>query len=125
MNNQDPNQHPGVGQPIQNGAGNGRCNGRGANNPAPPLYAQAPGLDPGAIAQLAQALQIMQVNNRGNGRPKTIQCKGFKMGESWQAYKQYFRENVRAQCSYRHDQINEVACIHVGSKLEPGPTLAA
>ena len=104
--------------------------GGGGVNPNPPAAVAAAGAlppDPTVVA-LTAALRDMMAGPRQNARPREIRCKSYKMGDSWKCFKDYFRENIRAHYNYHPGQIVEInnACCHwIGSKLEPGPTLAA
>ena len=72
-------------------------------------------------------LQERTANANAAPRVRAINCKSFKIGEPWDQYAVYFRENIRASHGLAHGDaaLNPACCSWIGSKLEAGPTLTA
>ena len=79
-----------------------------------------------ALAQLA-TLQDRSANALAAPRVRAINCKSYKIGEDWNHYSMYFRENIRATYGYAHGvpALDAACCSWIGSKLDAGPTLTA
>ena len=63
-------------------------------------------------------------------RVRAINCGTFCMGQDWETFRDYYRENVRAAHGLTHgdddaDELDEACCNFIGSKLEPGATMTA
>ena len=84
-----------------------------------------------AIRALTEAFRDMMADRAADPRPtrvRTVNCRSYKMGEEWNSYKVYFRENVRASFGYtsaQMDELNAACCQWIATKLEPGATLTA
>ena len=81
-----------------------------------------------ALMGILNRLAIAE-ENRGQTKPKAIQCRMFKLGESWTNFSMHFVECIRTAHSFElpRDQAKlDAACLSwIASKLEPGPTLIA
>ena len=89
-----------------------------------------------SLADILARLTVLSDNEQtaqtapATPRVRMINCKPFSIGQDWNSFKVYYRENVRAAHGLKHgdddaDQLDEACCSFIGSKLEPGATLTA
>ena len=84
------------------------------------------------LASMADTLQqvvTLQANPGGKPKPKAIQCKSFKLGESWPSYVTHFVECVKAAHGFKlpdeRTDLDNACILWLPTKLEQGPTLSA
>ena len=84
-------------------------------------------VDADLLAQLLQ--QLTTATTARINAPRAINCRNFRMGESWGDFKTYFMENVRASHQLTlpadRDRLERACCSFLPTKLDPGPTLTA
>ena len=82
-----------------------------------------------ATQEQARAVQADEVGARQRVRPKTINCRMFKLGENWTNFSKHFVECVKAAHGFRRpaedDELYAECLSWLPSKLEPGPTFIA
>ena len=74
------------------------------------------------VTQLAQARITPQ-------RPKAVNCRMYKLGQSWPDFSTHFQATIKATYNFNlpadEDALATACCNWLPSKLEPGPTLVA
>ena len=89
---------------------------------ADPTAAEQMALLTQLVAQLAQARITPQ-------RPKAVNCRMYKLGQSWPVFSTHFSATIKATYNFNlpadEDALAAACCNWLPSKLEPGPTLVA
>ena len=125
--------------PAVNPAGNQQVNQ--VNPPANPLAnPNGAGIPQNDLVRLldnvTQSIDLLRVQTNANARapfqrqrPRSINCRVFKIGENWKNFASHFVECVRAAYGYilpaEQAELNAACLIWAPSKLESGTTLIA
>ena len=103
----------------------------GAGNPGGAAAGAVPA-PPAPVDQIALLTQLIaQMATRGlaSPRPKAINCRVYKLSDSFPDYATYFSHCIKAAYNYNlpaDKAALDDACVSwIASKLEPGPTLVA
>ena len=87
-----------------------------------------------AMAQMVALMARMvavEESRAGAPRPKAINCRMYKLGQSWPDFAIHFYQCIKAAYHYddtvddERDRLRAACCSWLPSKLEPGPTLIA
>ena len=85
--------------------------------------------DADAVTLLTQLMQQLVTARIQQPRPKAIQCRMYRLSQSWPDFATHFVQCVKAAYAFNlpadQDALDEACVVWLPSKLEPGPTLVA